>query len=414
MEITIAGHTFEKYNEVEINLKYDDIADKFSFSLYFDPDNQLHKKIFMPGTVPICTITHRGILILTGVILYHHFSSSANPPRQLINVHGYSLCGVIGDCNLLNTDQTETADGQEVHSTNAQFQGLSIAQIARRVCDAYPFEVIIDPEVQEDANAQPLASTTIEVDEIIAHYLNKICTQKNIVLSHDQFGNLVLTRAKTTSLLTTSATLAHYQPVPRTSSISGAPAFNTMSYTTKKTDRAILYNFTNASEWTDMDLVYDCQQLHSLIQVVGQTTGVSTAGTTFNATDGLSEYNPYLIADINSKSYAYAAFRYRREIQTVGKDNQTLDTARSCVGDEMKEAIILSIKIEKWVLNGHLVTPNQLITAINPEVYLYNKSIWLIQEVTLRGNEVDESAELTCVLPSAFDESKLVNIFQQQ
>jgi len=411
MELRISGHIVKLDNDINVSLKYDSVADTFSFLAYFDPNNPTHKEIFQPGTYQTCEVWHHNVLLTTGTILNHKFSSAGDPPKQLAGVSGYTKTGILNECTTgLFADGTFDVD------KSSQFDGKTLEQIANDVCSIFPITVMIDDELQTDAQfTTPYDHISINQQESIGRFLDRLCKAKNTVLSHDRFGNLLITRAVTKNITTTTRTLVDVNAVAFTEDIDGAPSSTATVTTTTETARQILYNFSpsNKGVWLNMDLSFDGQSLHSVIQVVAQQNAA-------NATDsGIT--NPFVLAyssiipmsvnspDKNSTTHDFrSGLRLRREVaQEANSENDAPDTARSILGDELK-AIVLTIEIQGWTLGGNLVIPNQLITVTNNELFLYNQTTWFIQEVHFKGAQnVNETATIVCVLPECFNDDEI-------
>lgn len=407
LRIVISGHTITKYNKVNINRKYDSIASKFGLECYFDPDDQVHKRIFRPGTFQSCQIYYGGVLMLTGTILRTEFSSAGDPPRQLVHIAGYSITGILQECTIgiFQTGAQLTNDTK----VPSQFDGQTLQQIAEALCHVFPLKVIVEKELLSDAVFNtPYAQLNIRQDQYIADFLNELCTQKNVVLSHDASGNLVITRAKVNDLLTSHTTTV---TTNETGGIGRSEFTNTRTFTTTtSTARNILYDFSTPGVWTNMNLCFDGQRLHGAIQCLSQNDGSTSAQSTV--------INPY-VDDQSTLGIFRAGLRIRRFLQTMSSNdvnNDTLETARSLLNAEIKSSICLNIDIHGWVLKGNLVTPNQLILAANKDLYLYTKTKWFIQEVSYYSDAERETASLSCVRPECFnddpiDNADLINIF---
>jgi prophage tail gpP-like protein len=413
MEIRIAGHSIKLYNQVAINLKYDSIADTFNFRLYFDPSNPTHKKIFQPGTYRKCTIVHRGVLVMTGTVLCHRFFSAGDPPKQLIEISGYSVTGVLADCCVVNTVFTEgqpqyqfdNKSSVDINQGSLQFANVDLATITKTVTAWYGLGApVIEPELLNETAfnvpyKQSLATGKKDTDYrdiTVAEFLDMLCKQKNVVLSHTADGRVLLTRVKASKMLTTPSTtvLANTNPTPFTNDVAGAPVATVNKTTGNSAARAILHDFKeNDPKVISMSLSFNGQRQHRIIQVVGEENDSNPANKTIA--------NPMVAAGTT---------RYIRMNQTSGNDNDTPLTARAAIGDELKN-IVLEIEIQGWALGGNLVTPNQMITATNPELFLYSRSKWFIQEVALLGDEKSETAILTCVPPESFNSDPIKNIF---
>lgn len=401
MELRINGHTFNLFNEVRISLKYDSVADVFSFKLFFDPNNPVHRNVFRCGAFHRCTITHGGVLIMTGTMLSPSFESAGDPPKTLVNVSGYSVTGVYEDSCVLNCAPGAVKffpnnTAITIPPNALQFNGLNLEQIASIVTGYYNLGMEVDPELQKDKQfTAPNTQTAVEPDETVKKYLDRMCKQKNVVLSHTAGGKLLMTRAKTDKIRTTHTTYVNVDQVPKTTDIDGAPSFNARAATTTTTkDRPILHHFAERGQWLTMNLGYNGQKMMRAIQVVGQ-------GGSGNASDsGIS--NP--LVDVGVE-------RFRRTVQTSSRDNDSPLTARMALNADIKEAVSLTIKIHGWTLGGNLVVPNQLVTVVNPEVSLYKQSKWFVREVELFSDEVAQTATLTCVLPCAFNDEPIISPF---
>lgn len=399
MILKIAGQTFDKYNEVAINLKYDSIADTFTFKLYNDPYDQRFRNVMKPGQYLPCTIEHGGVLVMTGTILSHGFESAGDPPRSLVDISGYSKTGILEDSCILLANPgepviTPSNPTVKIPNTSYQLNGYKLQDIAERLMVWYDLKVVVDDELKSDTvfnNPYPVVN--FKQDETVKEFLDKLCKEKHVVLSHDRYGNLLLTRAKVDTIKTTETTFVKDAPVE------GEPAAYVESTAVTIKSRPVLFRFTGSQPWYKMKLRFNGQQMHRIVQVTGQ----ADSGDGNNAIDSAT-LNPYVAAN---------TYRLRREIQTTSTDpNETPKTARSIVGDELK-ALTLTIEMQGWTLGGNLVTPNQIIeVASNPELYLYGSSQWFIQEVMLYGNEKEERATLVCVQPAAFGTDDIINVFE--
>ena len=403
MEITIGGYAIACYNQITVNLKYDSIDSTFSFVALFDPNNAVHRRVFKPLTYQKVQIYHLGVLILTGIALNHAFKDAGDPPVQLVQVSGYARTGVLLDSTIGSKFSSISGNvaTQADLTSYLQINGLTLTQVANTISDTLGLPApVIDAELLSlpSTDAFNVAYGTVNVDNdndyTYGELLSTLCAQKNIVLSHTPGGALFLTRYKGGAKQTIFETEVFNGGSQSSLSSPDIQTRYINEVTTKEEVRKVLYNFETPGQWVTMDLQVDGKSIHSGIQVVTQVTSDSY--------NGNFEVNYYVPRGVD---------RYKRVIQSAGEDIDINPTARSVIGDELKN-ITVPIRVATWVLNGHLITPNQLVSIKNPNLHLYNANRWFIQEVTLYGDSETEYADITCVIPDCFGTDPItVNVF---
>ncbi len=410
-------------NSIRMELRFDAVADTVKADVYFDSDNPTHRSIFKPYSYQPIKVYYANVLMFTGEVLVHNPVSTASP-ANLLSIEGCTYAGVVQK-NMVNTDTAwlpDAVNGQPFSQALGNLQtfgpsntpksplavkaGLTLEQIANWACGwkTLGLKVVVDPELYSDSAAaatvrKPYGSMNIEPEQTIFDFLNKLCMEKNLLLSHDNSGNLLITRAKSSLFLTTAAT----QVLPETNqqALTGPglqdPSLIGHVTTTTKTARNILWDFANGG-WTKMTGNYDAQDIHGIIEVVSQNDSSETL-TVVSTLRG----NPF--GKLN---------RYGRYKQKYGPDDSADDTARSLANEEVKNCSI-DIEIQGWTLGGNLVTPNQLVKVTNPQIMIYDSSIWLIESVVYDKDPEREVAVLTCVLPCCYGDDEndpIVNIFK--
>ncbi|MBL4809476.1 MAG: hypothetical protein JKY43_05400 [Phycisphaerales bacterium] len=333
------------FNRFSLNLVYNSIGSVFSFESYFDPDNIEHVELYAPSHFHECTLEHNGELLLTGTILSQGFGQSNK--KQLVGLSGYSRPGVLEDCEIPTS------------SYPLQFDGLSLAQIARRLCAPFKIDVVIDDSVSSDMNKTFEVSTASE-SQNIKSYLADLAKQKDIILSHTEKGELLFTKANT----------------------DGAPILE--FDTTKGSLPGTTFSFN-----------FDGQGMHSHITLQKQASGGNAGEQTIR--------NPYVVGSFS--------FRPTVKSQSSGDDNDTGKAAQRALANELK-GIKLSITMDRWVIDDKIIKPNNTITIIAPEIYIPRKETFFIESVKLSGDESKQTATLNCVLPSVYNGEKPVNIFR--
>jgi prophage tail gpP-like protein len=327
---------FETYS---IDLHFNAISSSFTFTALFEPDSKVHRDLFKPLSFPLIEIFESGKLILTGYIVNNKFNKSAK--SKSIPISGYSKTGLLEDCKI----------PQSVYPI--QFENLSLVEIANKLCNPYGINVIVDSSVTEEANAIFDIEAAKETDTVKA-YLASLCNQKNLSLSHNEKGDLLITRVK-----------ANSNPVQ------------------------FYKNYTNAT------LDTNGQGMFSEVLVMKQS-GIDTD----NAGEQVIA-NPFI-----------TRFRSSTVIQSSGTDNDTELVAKNVLSKQLQN-ISLSLNTDKITFdNGDLIRPNNIITIQDNELYLFRRTKFFIESVTLRGDKNSDTASLKCVLPEVYTKETPVNIFE--
>lgn len=344
MELAVKRHfKVDFFNKFDITLRYDAVASSFTFQHYFDPSIKEHRVLWQPGHYHQVDVTEGGELLTRGFVLSQVFGKKSI--KKLASITGYTLCGVLEDCQIPTSVYPLQSDGK------------TLLEIATRLVSPFPFKVVVDSAVTGKANTV-IDKTTASETESIKQYLTKIAAQLNLVLSHTPEGNLLITEAKTKS-----------QPI---------------------------FHFEDGTEQvTDINLSFSGQGMHSQITVMKQQDeeGGNAGQNTIK--------NPYVPF----------VFRPAVKTQSSGTDNETSDAARKALSAELK-GIKVTIELSTWYLNGNIVKPNQTVTVLSPENYLFKRTKFFIESVKLKGDEKVRTAVLTCVLPEVYNNGTVKNIFE--
>lgn len=240
-----------------------------------------------------------------------------------------------------------------------QSDGLSLIQIAQRLIKPFKLSLEVDPGVQSRAS-KVLKSSTASDSQTIKAYLTELATQQNIILSHTLDGKLLLTEAKTDQ----------------------KPIFN--------------FDLTGGSiPGVEFDVEFNGQSMHSDITLFGQAD-----------IDG-GNAREYTIEN----PYVPVVYRPTTANQSSGDDNDTSLAARRALANELRN-FKLTIKLDRWDVNGKLIEPNNLITIKDPYLYLYDKTTWFIESVDFTGNETEKTCVLNCVLPEVYTNEVPTSFFE--
>jgi prophage tail gpP-like protein len=100
----------------------------------------------------------------------------------------------------------------------------------------------------------------------------------------------------------------------------------------------------------------------------------------------------------------YVPFVFRPKVvtQNSGDDNDTEQAAKNILAAELKN-LTLTIVTDRWELDGKMLKPNNIISVLNPEVYIYKKTNWFIEQIDYTGDQEKTVATLKCVLPEVYN-----------
>lgn len=339
MILKVNGQKIDNFNDVAVSLRYDSVGSVFSFQFQFDPENEVHRSICKPLEYPSCTIEHNGQLLLTGTILSHRFRKAST--YQMVQVSGYSKPGVLEDCQVPKSCYP------------LQFDNLSLKTVAEKIVAKFGVKLIIDPIVEADANKK-FKNTRGGEGQTCKEYIAELAAQRNIMLSHDTSGNLVLTALKT-----------EQQPV---------------------------FEFNEDTSGISFDLDVNGQRQHSGVMA-------RRGGNKKKAPQYLEIANPMV-----------SVYRPSTVNQTINDELPTESAARNRLSDDLS-AITLNIDVQGWTFDKKLIMPNSIVTVQSKELYLFKRNKWFVESVELRGDSAGETCQLKCVLPEVYNRKTPKNIF---
>lgn len=334
------------FNEFTFTLAHDSIGSTFGFNFYFDPKIAEHKEMCCVTHFHEVTLEFNDELLITGNITNQQFKVSS--VKQLSSFGGYSKTGVLEDCEIPLSVYPLQADG------------LSLKQIASKLIAPFGLKMVIDQSVEARMNKSFKTSTASE-SQTVKDYLCELATQKNIVISHNEKGELLFTESKTSQ-----------EPI-------------------------LDFDLTKATPiGTTFTFDYDGQSMHSKIFIQKQASiDGGNAGTQSIA-------NPYVLQSV---------FRPTVKNQSSGDDNDTVLATNRALSDELR-GIKLTIETDRWVVNNKLIRPNNLISIYAPELYIFKKTDFFIESVTYNGDQEKTTATINCVLPEVYNNKVPVSMFK--
>lgn len=345
------------FTDVNVDLKYDAFASTFQLSYLFDPNNTEQKEFSCVSHYHICTLFHdNGELILTGFILSIKFIDKS--VKTLVAISGYSLPGVLEDCDIPPIIPAKFASGTPT-PYSLQYFGLSLKEIVESLIKPFGIKAVIENSVAADM-AVPYEETEAKETQSIKSFLSELASQKNIIISHNERGNLVFKRPSSLQ-----------KPV---------------------------FDFTpGIISGVKMELGFNGQSVHSQITVMKQSDveeqGIASQETIFN---------PYVTTVFRPKVHKLT--------QKSDKGTDADSSARNIRAKELR-SLSLMIETDRWVFNERVIRPGNLITVLNPNVYCYKKTTWFVDNIGLKSDERSQTSVLNCCIPEAITGEEPKNIF---
>ena len=354
MEIVLNGKVVDYFNSGSITLKLDSIASTFEFSAYFKPQKKEFQELFKPlQYLPVEIYNKNKKLIFTGTILNHRFKSDKG--RNLVIMSGYSKCGILEDVSV-------PPSHYPLESTNK-----SLLDIAKSLCGIFGIKVNVSDQAKSISDSavdgkgktvkaksdyasiqakstSVFGRTAASPTESVRDYLAKLASQKNIVLSHNEKGEVLLFQPD-------------YNQLPR-------------------------YFFTKGNT-LEMQLDYNGQALHSDIYIATQPS---------DENDGVST------VDV-AKNTLVKLYRPTTKIMSSGEDTQTKDAARNELATELK-AIALTIELQGLFDE---IYPGEIVNVHNHYLYCYAYNRFMIESITLKFDSKEDRTTLNCVVPETFN-----------
>ncbi len=362
MKAKVNGKYFLYFNEVIISTTLDTIASTFSFFAFYDATIPGHNELFRPlSYAKIEFFDDNDRLLSTGTIVHWNFKSDSGP--SLVQLSGYSLPGVLEDCQI------------PYRLYPLESNNRTLAQIAARLISPFNFNNIVYDSVKNEAN-QTIAKTIAKIDESIKDYLCKVANQKNVVLSHDIHGNLIMFRPD----------------------IHSAPKLS-----------------LNDQNTVSMELDVDGTKIHSDITTIRQPSrGDNPANQFENENDLNNISNPdapkgkvFKIESISTVKNPLVK-AYRPYVDRLTKLS-FYDTQRAALN--MRAAELKNIRVNFELDHWPVVSVGDIIEVYNPELFIVNKVKMVLETTIIQESSKSKTMKGTLVLLETFTGDEPQNIF---
>ena len=356
MKIRVNNQSFINFDSVTIDSMLDSVASVFSISAFFDVDNPEHQIIFKPLSYnKIEIFDDENQLLLTGVILNHDFDAKST--TELIEISGYSLPGVIEDCNVPNSMYP------------LESLKMNLGEIAKKFIEPFGLQLIIDSSVSKEANLV-YAKTVCEPEDSIKDYISKLAAQRNIILSHTKEGHLLMFRPNV------------------------------------KSNSKILFSEQNT---TSMTLSINGQGIHSQLTVLRQPKmkkekTIKQKSST-NGFEVIKERPKSQFFD-TVKNEMVGSFRPSVKKMTEGEDVSTESAVKNLISDELRN-IKFTINLDRW----EPLQPGDIIDLESRRLFLNKKVKLMIESISRNQNSTSKTMNINAVLPETFTGELPKNIF---
>lgn len=346
------------FNKFSLSLRFDSIADQFGFQFYFDPNNKQHAEMACVSHFHDVIVEHNGETLITGRIINQDFEVASR--KGMATVGGYSMPGSLGDCDI-SPDQYPL-----------QHDGMTLKEITEKLIKPFKLRLKIDEQSQKSSISaastkekadKKIKTSTASESQNVADYIIDLATSRDVIVSHDEFGNLLFTKAKANK-----TPIIHFDANHFDGSIPG----------------------------TKMRLKFNGQGIHSHIWVIKQA-----------ADDGGNAGQKVI-----RNPYCPVAYVYRPRVIVINSgDDITIEEAlKNELRKELKN-ISLIIDTDRWEIGGKIVKPNNTLTAECREIFLYKKTNWFIEQIDFEGDEKKTTTQWTCVPTAVYSDEEIKNMF---
>ncbi len=308
----------------------------------YNEKSKLHAEMACVSHFHEAILEHEGETLITGYLLSQAFNVGSK--AELAQFAGYSKSGVLEDCDIPHTIYPLQSDG------------LTLRQIAQKILTAFKLKMTVDASVAAEMD-KVIPVTTSKDSQNAKSYLTEICTQRKIIMTHDEKGNVVFIRAKA-------------DVIPE-------------------------FHVEDGQIGTTISMLFSGQGLHSDITVMKES-GIDGG----NAGEYTLE-NPYVPI----------VTRPRVITQSSGEDTSVQETAMNALAAELKDAIVLKIETDRWKVKNKIIRPGIVISVYSPKNYIYKKTNFFVESVDYKGDSKMMTTTMTCVIPEVYNGKMPKNIF---
>lgn len=322
LRLVINNIEYTEFDELSVTLNYSGFVSHFSFNAPFDPNVSALRELFQPLGYQNVKIYYNNELLLTGNIISYNITDEARPTNSAFA--GYSKTGVLQDVSIptsLYPLQSKDRTLREIVDRLIAPFGISVSYVNASEADIKYSETVADQAGS------------------IGSYIHKLCEQRNLRLSHDEYGNLVISKPQHPGIFT---------------------------------------NFTDNYRALKTTLSVDGQNIFSEYTAIRQNS---------------------ILNDVQPQSQVTFPINYRPivKVQQDGEQGDVENMAKSMLASSGR-AISVTLQLERWTnYANEIYKPGYVVGYQNSEIGIYNLVNMAIESVTLMQRNKIEMATLKLV-----------------
>lgn len=173
--VMINGQEYRFFNSIEFYSRFDSF-DSCIIAAPFEPDNLAFRKTFVPFSYADVDVFIGDELVFSGTQM--GLTPQVTATSKVVTIEAYARCAVTNDSSL------------PVSSYPIELRGLKLDRIAQEICKPFPFKV----KTNVDVGAK-FESASIKQQDKIYPFLVELAKQRDLLISNDENGDLLITRA---------------------------------------------------------------------------------------------------------------------------------------------------------------------------------------------------------------------------
>jgi prophage tail gpP-like protein len=175
--LEVDGQIYSGWQEIKLTRSLENAAAQFELSVteLWPLEQNAEPWRIMPGKA--CVVKVSGDVVLTGWV-------DSYAPSFNASTHGVKVTGRSKTCDFVDSS---------VNENGGQFKAMTLEAIAKRVAEPFGLTVKVDPSF--NAAAETIPEVQVQQGETCFELVEKLCRLQECLITDDEDGALVLTRA---------------------------------------------------------------------------------------------------------------------------------------------------------------------------------------------------------------------------